>query len=115
MLKCSVIIAQLFVPVEPSTSYDIVITRSLSILAKSDAIPPEETQSDSFEEIKVQDAALFISGSAVVGGVTQETIRYAVIDRNKDDTISRMGFKDGAEAVAYLGFRAKGKSESLIN
>lgn len=104
---------KLFIPVEPSTSYNTLLTRSLHILAKSDAIPPQEIESISFEDIKVEDAALFIAGSAAVGGATKGVIRYVKIDGSKDNIISKMGFKDGADAVAYLGFRAKGKSKSL--
>jgi hypothetical protein len=100
---------KLFIPVEPSTSYDKVISRALSILVKSDAIPPEESGFTSFQKMTEKDAALFQGSSSTAGGAFQESMRYMEIDRIKQDTVSKMGFKDGPEALTYVGFRQKGR------
>lgn len=102
---------QLFIPVEPSTSYETILTRSLSILGKSSAVPPEDSGFSSFDVIEAEDAALFTGSSTTVGGVLQDKMRFTELDREKQSTVSKMGFKDGSDAVAYLGFRNKGKSE----
>ncbi|UZJ54848.1 hypothetical protein CBS101457_004168 [Exobasidium rhododendri] len=101
--------SQLFIPVEPSTLYDTVLSRALSILLKSDALPPEGSDFTSFEEMHEIDAALFQGNLIVAGGGAQESMRYMEIDRSKQGTISKMGLKDGPEAVLYLGIRARGK------
>lgn len=102
---------QLFIPVEPSTSYETVASRSLSILKKSSAIPPEDCGFSSFASMKAEDAALFIGSTSAVGGTVQDKMLFIKLDRSKQSTVSRMGFKDGQDAVAYLGFRNKGESE----
>lgn len=111
MLVVLIMNKQLFIPVEPSTSYETVLTRSISILIKSNAFPPEESGYSSFESMEADDAALFIGSTKAVGGVDQDILRFTEVDRAKENTVSRMGFKDGPDAVAYLGFRAKGASE----
>jgi hypothetical protein len=90
------------------------LTRSLSILEKSSAIPPEDCGFSSFASIEAEDAALFMGSTGAVGGTTQDTMRFIEIDRSKQSTVSKMGFKDGQDAVAYLGFRNKGGSECIF-
>lgn len=111
LLPMLILALQLFLPVEPSTSYENVLSNSLSLLAKSDATPPKESRFASFDEMHAADASLFQASTHVAGGAMPETLRFMEIDRSKQGTVSKMGFKDGPEAVAYLGFRTRGQSE----
>jgi hypothetical protein len=87
------------------------VSRALSILAKSSAVPPDETGCTSFEDIREKDAALFLGSFTRAGGATQETMRFVELERSKCDTVSKMGFKDGPDAVVYLSVRSSGKGE----
>ena len=104
---------QLFIPVEPSTSYETLVGRALGMLANSDASPPEDSSLAAFDGMQPDDVALFSGSTGVAGGAAAHdaTIRFVELDRASQSTVAKMGLHDGAEAVVYLGFRSKVKGE----
>jgi hypothetical protein len=107
--KCFI---QLCVPVDPTTTYDELARLSLELLEGTDAEVPEEIGVGSFEDLNAEDLAFFECNSAIgSNGVHSDELKFVQLDRKNKSTISAMGLKDGADAVLYIGFLNKAKSE----
>lgn len=67
---------------------------------------------DSFEDLDTNDVA-FYEGNSTLGpnGIPSEEIKFVELDRKKKNTINAMGLKDGADAILYVGFLNRAKSE----
>lgn len=88
----------------------------MELLESTDAELPEGAGVDSFEDLNVDDLAFF-EGNSVAGanGALLDDIKFAELDRKSKPTVSAMGLKDGADAVLYIGFLNKTKSEYIAH